>query len=372
MNTGNNDDEINPDTDNMILEDLKKEDMLLDAEINSIKHFPDSTYNFSFNKLLKFPDSVRRVIPSYLQNECFSLRFEKLDGMIAAGYSNGYICVYNTDNSCEPKCMKASDYPVTCIRWKPHDNLKPKNVLISVTADGLITHWHTSTSKILHTMEEKNNPIMCVDYSPDGTLFATGGSDHQVKLYDDNTKTIIRHMTSNIFTKPGHSNRVFCINFHKENHNLMASGGWDNTIQLYDIREGTVKDNFYGPHICGDSVDMKGNYILTGSWAVKNQIQLWDIRTMKLIKQIEWDKDVKFHSTYIYAAQFSKKGNLFGVGGSNNNTCRVFENDTEDNYPQVDTKYLSSPVYSLDFSNNGKSFAYGCGDGNIRIYDISK
>ena len=38
----------------------------------------------------------------------------------------------------------------------------------------------------------------------------------------------------------------------------------------------------YGPLICGESIDMKGNNILTGSWRNKDQIQIWDIRNLKI------------------------------------------------------------------------------------------
>lgn len=281
--------------------------------------------------------------------------------------------VFNLEKKDSIKIMKASDYPVTSVRWKPHSEQKPKNILVSVTADGKITHWHTSTGKVLHTMEEADNPIMCVDYNVNGTQFATGGSDKLVRLYDDNTKTLITVMKQNTFYHPGHSNRVFAVNFHKENHNLLASGGWDNTVQFYDVRAGSITSSIYGPHICGDAIDTQGDYLLTGSWSVDNQLQIWDLRTLKLLQNVNWEKDVPFNSTYVYTAQFSKNpknANLFGVGGSNNNNFRVFENHSDDKLPQITSKYMASSCYTVDFSNNGDMFAYGSGDGNIRILKI--
>ena len=263
-------------------------------------------YNLNFERILELPDIIKN---SANPSECFSIRFDKFDNQIAAGLSSGYVCIFNTDGSGVPKTMKASDYPVTSVRWKPHLEMKPKNILVSVTADGKITHWHTASGKALYTMEETDNPIMCIDYSPDGSLFSTGGSDKMVRLYDDNTKSLVQIMKPLNFNSPGHSNRIFCINFHVENSNLMASGGWDNTIQFYDIRQGTIINSIYGPHICGDSVDMKGDYLLTGSWSIKNQLQLWDIRTMKLVQNMAWEDDKLFNSTYVYTAKFSKNTN---------------------------------------------------------------
>jgi COMPASS component SWD3 len=327
-----------------------------------------------FKSLLPFP-----LISQYNAEiaECFTCRFEKGDGLIAGGYSNGYICIFSVETNECLKYMKASEYPVTCIRWKPHNEFKPKNILVTVAADGKITHFHTATGKALHTMEEKDNPIMCLDYNNSGSIFATGGSDKQVRLYDDNTKTLLGVMKQSNFSHPGHSNRVFAVNFHKDNPNLLVSGGWDNTIQFYDVRMRSIVNSLYGPHICGDSIDMDGDYLLTGSWSVEDQLQLWDMRTMKLFKNLQWDKDNTFNSTYIYSAQFSKQqssnGNkLFAIGGSNNNIFRVFENNTEDRLPQITSKYMSSSCYTVDFSNNGNLFAYGCGDGGIRILNVGK
>ena len=272
--------------------------------------------------------------------------------------------------------MRASTYPVTCIRWKPHQENKPKNILMSVTADGKITHWHTSSGKALHIMEETDNAIMCMDYSLDGASFATAGNDKLVRLYDDNTKTLLSVMRPGSFSQPGHSNRIFCVNFHKENYNLLASGGWDNTIQFYDIRQGTIFNSVYGPHICGDAIDMKGDYLLTGSWSVKDQLQIWDLRTFKVVQNISWEQDKLFFPTYVYSAQFSKrynyKNNLFAIGGSNNPIMRVFENETKEKLPQATTVNLKTSCYSVDFSNAGDLLAFGCGDGAIRILSVKK
>jgi COMPASS component SWD3 len=289
------------------------------------------------------------------------------------GYSNGSIAIYNLDRKDPVKYIKASEYPITSIRWKPHNELKPKNILVSVSADGNIIHWHTSTGKQLHIIKEENNPIMCIDYSKDGNFFSTVGNDIKVRIYDENTKTLLRIMKPGSFDHPGHSNRIFSVNFHKENTNMMATGGWDNTIQFYDLRQGTIINSLYGPHLCGDSLDMKGDYLLTGSWALENQIQIWDLRTYKLLETVKWGKENK-NSTYVYTAQFSKgnKNNLFSVGGSNNNIFTIFDNSKEFKIPVMTTNFMNKACYAIDFSNNGNMVAYGGGDGIVKVLNIGK
>ena len=43
---------------------------------------------------------------------------------------------------------------------------------------------------------------------------------------------------------------------------------------------------FYGPHVCGEAVDMCGNEILTGSWRPEDQLEIWDFSTAKKITGI--------------------------------------------------------------------------------------
>jgi COMPASS component SWD3 len=90
---------------------------------------------------------------------------------------------------------------------------------------------------------------------------------------------------------PGHSNRVFCLKFNPYNPNLICSGGWDNTVQIYDVRKRGPVMSLYGPHICGDAIDYKsdGHTILTGSYRDKDVLELWDLRTKEKVKTIEWN-----------------------------------------------------------------------------------
>jgi COMPASS component SWD3 len=240
-----------------------------------------------------------------------------------------------------------------------------------VSSEGKITHWHTTTGKVLHQMQEES-PLMCLDYSSDGSTFVTAGNDRQIRVYDDNMKSIVTTMKPGGMYNPGHSNRVFSVCYHRGFTGMLASGGWDNTVQFYDVRAGTITNSIYGPHICGDALDFKDYMLLTGSWSSGNQVQIWDIRNFKLIETMDWDKDKTKEPTYCYASQFSKDKNssLFGVGCSNMNMVRMFDN-SNDNLPMMNS-HLNKACYAIDYSFNGKYFAFGSGDGNIRVLNIDK
>ena len=65
--------------------------------------------------------------------------------------------------------------------------------------------------------------------------------------------------------EPGHNNRIFCAKFCKEEDSLIISGGWDQTVKVWDLRSGDPVRSIFGPYITGDSIDIHDGFILTGS-----------------------------------------------------------------------------------------------------------
>lgn len=136
-------------------------------------------------------------------------------------------------------------------------------------------------------------------------MFATGGSDTIVRVYDEQTRKKKLELAGGGTGEPGHSNRVFSVKFDKDDENLIISGGWDNNVKVWDLREGAAVRSIYGPYICGDALDIHDGYILTGSWRGDNQVQLWDLGTSENIVNIDWN--VGLSSTnpcQVYGAQF--------------------------------------------------------------------
>ena len=96
---------------------------------------------------------------------------------------------------------------------------------------------------------------------------ATAGRDAHVRIYDETTKSLV-HTLKERGDFPGHSNRIFSVKFNPFNPNILFSAGWDNTMQIYDIREKGPVGSIFGPHVCGDAIDVRfdGYTVLTGSY----------------------------------------------------------------------------------------------------------
>ena len=381
---------------------------------------PPAPFRLAFESvhfpIFKYPrdtlNAEQQKSPPY--GECFTTQFNPTGSHIACGYSNGFVQIFPLNDKKAPISFKVGTYPVTSIKW----NKKKDTTLLVGSADGYVTHWHSSSGKVLHSIHELNNAINSVDYTRDFKQFATAGNDVCVRIYDENMKSIITSMRPYKFDEPGHSGRIFCLKFHPENDNMLVTGGWDKTIQFYDVRGGKICHSIYGPEICGDSIDLNGNFVLTGGWSTSTQVKIWDIRNLKCVSEIIYETGEKNYPTYIYSVKFNQRKDqkVFSIGGVNNNIFRIFDLETfnvyhgknapfniwintnnedekddeeknnkvaddedyvDDNnrpWPLFGNKEPRFGVYSTDFvrvRDKRELFACGCSDGGVRIYSLS-
>ena len=317
------------------------------------------------------------------ESEVFTVRFSPDDRFLAAGCGDGVVRIYNAvtgkltyslnQSPSSSNSVLGDKLPTTAIRFRPAGTSKTRNVLLAANADGSVSHWHITSGKCLHSTVEKNNQVLCIDYKSDGSQFATAGKDHTVRVYDEATKSMLVKMEGGLGTiTPGHSNRVFSLKFSPTDPNIIISGGWDNTVQIWDTRVGHAIRSIYGPHVCGDSVDIHGGVVLTGSWRPKDQLQLWDYATGELIETIPYESASR-EPSMLYAAQFSKvNAGMFAAGGSGTNDARVFDRNNGNKLVGTMRGFSAGGVFSLDFNSTDERIAVGGGDKQIAIYGIDE
>lgn len=170
---------------------------------------------------------------------------------------------------------------------------------------------------------------------------------------------------------PGHCNRIYAIKFDPSNPSLLFSGGWDEAVFAWDMRIGHSVNYIYGPLICGDSLDVRDMQILTGSWRINEQLEIWDMRKMKSLKTFPWHHVGNVEEkTYIYSCQFSKvNSNLFAAGSSGTYEIRIFDQLNSGTHIDGSSEFQKG-IFSLDFRHRNNTFAYGSGSGKTGIMEI--
>jgi COMPASS component SWD3 len=295
--------------------------------------------------------------------ECLVLKYEYLNGNIAAGYSDGSLIIHKLSNSTY-KHLSYSYASITSLRWKPHNQTVSKNVLLSIDSEGRIIYWHTTTGKILHRIEEQGVSLLCLDYNRDGSLFAIGSDDRTIRIYDENMKTVVCRVSKGNSFQKGHTGRINSVCFKKDDTNVLVSGGWDGKVLLHDLREDVsqvnTKEIIVGPYVNGDCIDIKGDKLLIGD---KKTMKLYDLRTLNMLESLDTDST-------IYTAQFNKSNSSFAFGGSSNNLLHVLKYTNGEIKPILTKNALFKPIYTLDFSYDGNFLAYSGADPAINIITL--
>ncbi|KAL9645498.1 hypothetical protein ABK040_000564 [Willaertia magna] len=306
--------------------------------------------------------------------EMFSVRYSPDGTLLVAGCGDGSLRVYSTKDGKQlhqwnTAIKQSYSLPVTCIKFKPIGSYNQKNIVLVAGSKGKVQHWHLTSGRCVSDIEEdNNNQVFVLDYSTDGKNFATAGKDSMVRVYDDETRTLLRTMQGgNGINTAGHTNRIFSLKCHPNDSNVILTGGWDNTVQMWDTRVDHAVRRIFGPHICGDSIDIDVNgAILTGSWRPNDQIQLWDYGTGKLIQNMPVPSSGGKAKLSTYCSKFNgPSGTLIGVGGSGTNEALLMARTSGKIVGAI--RGLEKSVYSLTFSPDQSSCAVGTADGSIFI-----
>jgi len=321
-------------------------------------------------------------------SEVFAVKYSPDGKYLAACCGDGAIRVFNSSTGRLAYNLQSGStvaLPATCVRFRPDvPTVKAKNVFVSCDALGNVVHWHMTSGKRLHTFKEENNQVFALDFKKDATQFATAGKDTAVRLYDETTKQCVVKMERGMGFGPmattGHSNRIFSLKYHPDDPNVLLSGGWDNTVLIWDTRTGLSERSIYGPHLCGDSLDIQNDVVLTGNHrSGSTALETWDYKSGNKIEDITWP-DVSRDPTMLYAAQF-KSGDDYnqnarfiatgGSGGTTGNEARVFD-CSAGNACVGFVGGMSRGIFSVDWSPTEDKFACAGGDACIRILKVSK
>jgi len=76
-----------------------------------------------------------------------------------------------------------------------------------------------------------------VAWSSDGGYLASASDDKTIIIWSMEEREIIN-------TLRGHTNFVFCVNFNPDT-NLLVSGGYDETIRVWDVARGAPFGYFF-------------------------------------------------------------------------------------------------------------------------------
>lgn len=300
------------------------------------------------------------LIFSEYENGIFCMKWSPDGQYLAIGCADGGVRILRGIDGKLAYRLSTSggNQPVTSLSWKSSlSNVGSSSCLITTSSSGCIDIWHIQSSKCIYSINEENNQIFCFDISSDNKYFASAGKDKIIRIYDDETKKLYCSLERGFMSKHvGHSNRIFSLKWKPDDPNILLSGGWDNCVLMWDLRSKNCFRSIFGPHIAGQTIDIQNDIIVTGSWRIKNTIQLFEFGTGKEI--IKKNKLIWNPSPMIYSLSYSPS--LEGViiaGGTGINTLKIINTN---NSQKSDSLQLNNKggIYSCCWEPKGNTFAF--------------
>lgn len=260
---------------------------------------------------------------------------------------------------------------------------RTKNVFMTTYSNGHVRHFHASTGQLLNDISEIANQVLIGVYRQCGTYFATGGSDCMVRVYDDHSKAALCLLgTDSHATVAGHTNRIFAVEFHPTENDIVFSAGWDMTVIVWSIEQQSALRSFFGPKVCGSALSCPvddPNLLLIGAWEANQPLQLWNHKTGSIICKNLWEVAKREKPCYIYLASFFKGDtSMIVAGGSEANELRLLrrqgENPTGGQYIEVGSIRLSHGITSCAYDATTDSLVVATGEGlyQYKITDVDE
>lgn len=315
----------------------------------------------SFRDYFRYQNPLREKDPlqQYERNpEINTISAAQRTELFACGYSNGEIHIFNQYH--DLKIIQDTYDTILGLKINPNNN----NILISLSSMGDLIHTHVGSAKKLNEFRIEKLVPRCMDYNDSTQKIAVGFAEGNINIYNDEMQSLEGVIKSGTSFSTGHVNQIHSVSFNKKNRNILVSGGRDKRVMIWDLRKYECTGMVLGPFILGDAVDIKGNYIVCGSYEKQNGCYLYDIRKFKdPVKQFRTDSK-------IYSCKFSKKegAEIFAAAGCKVNVLKIY-NINEKEYISGNDG-CSSPCYALDFSPDGNVLAFGCKDGDVRVVDL--
>ncbi|OJJ45399.1 hypothetical protein ASPZODRAFT_69717 [Penicilliopsis zonata CBS 506.65] len=180
---------------------------------------------------------------------------------------------------------------VSAVQFSPDGSM-----IASGGADGAVKVWDTTTGKLIHTFEGHLAGISTIAWNPDGALIASGSDDKSIRLW--NVLSGKAHPVPFI----GHHNYVYQIAFSPKG-NILASGSYDEAVFLWDVRSARVMRSLpaHSDPVAGIDVVRDGTLVVSCAW--DGLIRIWDTATGQCLRTL-----VHEDNPPVTAVKFSPNG----------------------------------------------------------------
>jgi WD40 repeat protein/nucleoside phosphorylase len=274
---------------------------------------------------------------------CASVAFSPDGALLAAGYADGTVVVWDGATGGAVRVLEAHSKGVTSVAFSPDGR-----VLASASTDKTVRLWSPDTGTLLYALKGHSQGVTSVAFSPDGRVLASASDDQTVRLWSPDTGTLLRALK-------GHSQGVRSLAFSPDGRVLASVS---DAIRLWIPDTGTLRtfeDHYQGVRSLAFSPD--GRVLALAS--DDQTVRLWSPDTGKLLRALEG------HSQGVRNLAFSPDGRVL-ASASDDKTVRLWSPDTGKLLRALEGHFHW--VMSVAFSPDGRVLASASDDQTVRLW----
>lgn len=279
-----------------------------------------------------------------------SLRFTPRGRLILPERSQ----IWQVSNGMLLRTLQDQDQSLNGVAFSPDDRL-----ILTGSDDETARLWQVSSGKLLAILPSHTSSVKSVAFSADGSRMLTGSADHLACLWQVDKAQLFDDWES-------HTDRITSLVFSPDG-NLVLSGSDDGTVRLWQTDSGKMLSTLDGHSewVYSTAFSPDGSLALTGS--ADETARLWQVSDGQLITTLEHP------GGRVYSAAFSPDGYYIRTGSGRPffGEGAVWMWRTSDGQ-HLDTSYgFEEVVWSLAISPNHGQVFIGSGDHSARLFESS-
>ena len=231
--------------------------------------------------------------------------------------------------------------------------LSPDGQTLVSASFGTIRIWNVRTGRLVRTLNpvHSKKSVNALAVSPDSSILASGGSDNNLILWDLQTGRRVR-------TIPAHKAAINSIAFSNDGQTI-ASGSDDKTVRLWNVTTGGRLLTLIGHAGAVNAIALSRDGQTLASGGEDKTVRLWNLDTGEVRRIITG------HAGPVNAVAFSPNGRVV-ASASSDNTIRL--SNVQDGKRTRTFKGHSSWVRTIAFSPDSRTLISGGGD--IIVWDL--